>query len=119
MWDFVMNKSGAGAGFLRELRFPLPIYIPSAFSTNIFTITRGWHNRPGVAAVPIASQRRIKKKVLILSCDVHAISWRYTGFFIFKDFSELNSVTFRIRLQNMVLFVKGTENKFFKRTQNP
>jgi hypothetical protein len=30
MWNFVMDKSGAGAGFLRELRFPLPIYIPSA-----------------------------------------------------------------------------------------
>jgi hypothetical protein len=30
MRDFVMDKSGAGAGFLRELRFPLPIYIPSA-----------------------------------------------------------------------------------------
>jgi hypothetical protein len=30
MWDFVMDKSGAGAGFFRELRFPLPIYIPSA-----------------------------------------------------------------------------------------
>jgi hypothetical protein len=31
MWDFVMDKKGAGAGFLREIRFPLPIYIPSAF----------------------------------------------------------------------------------------
>jgi hypothetical protein len=31
------------------------------FSTIVFTITRGWHNRPGVAAVPIASQSRIKK----------------------------------------------------------
>jgi hypothetical protein len=32
MWDFVMDRSGAAAGFLRELRFPLPIYeyIPSA-----------------------------------------------------------------------------------------
>jgi hypothetical protein len=30
MWDFVMDKSSAGADFLRELRFPLPIYIPSA-----------------------------------------------------------------------------------------
>jgi hypothetical protein len=30
MRDFVMDKSGAGAGFLLELRFPLPIYIPSA-----------------------------------------------------------------------------------------
>jgi hypothetical protein len=34
MWDFVMDKSGAGAGFLRELRFPLPIYIPSASSQS-------------------------------------------------------------------------------------
>jgi hypothetical protein len=25
-----LDKSGVGAGFLRELRFPLPIYIPSA-----------------------------------------------------------------------------------------
>jgi hypothetical protein len=30
MWDFVTDKSGARAGFLRELQFPLPIYIPSA-----------------------------------------------------------------------------------------
>jgi hypothetical protein len=31
MWDFVMDESGIGAGFLQELRFPLPIYIPSAY----------------------------------------------------------------------------------------
>jgi hypothetical protein len=30
MWDFVMDKSGAGADFLLELRFPLPCYIPYA-----------------------------------------------------------------------------------------
>jgi hypothetical protein len=30
MWDSVMDKSGAAEGFIRELRFPLPIYIPSA-----------------------------------------------------------------------------------------
>jgi hypothetical protein len=28
MWDFVVDKSGAGAGFVRVLRFPLPIFIP-------------------------------------------------------------------------------------------
>jgi hypothetical protein len=33
------------------------------FSTIIFTITRGWQNMPGVAAVPIASQTKLKKKV--------------------------------------------------------
>jgi hypothetical protein len=30
VWSCGMDKSGAGAGFLRELRFPLPIYITSA-----------------------------------------------------------------------------------------
>jgi hypothetical protein len=28
MWDFVVGQSGAGVGFLRVLRFPLPIFIP-------------------------------------------------------------------------------------------
>jgi hypothetical protein len=35
MWDFVMDKSGVEAGFLRELRFPLPIYIPSALHNHL------------------------------------------------------------------------------------
>jgi hypothetical protein len=35
MWDFMMDKTGAGAGFLRELRFPLPIYIPSALHNHL------------------------------------------------------------------------------------
>jgi hypothetical protein len=62
MWDFVMDKSGAGAGFFSE-NFGFPCQLHSiCFSTIIFTITRGWHNRPGVAAVPISSQTRIKKK---------------------------------------------------------
>jgi hypothetical protein len=63
MWDFVMDNSGAGANFLRELRFPLHNLHSICFSTIIFTITRGWHNRPGVAAVSIASETRIKKKI--------------------------------------------------------
>jgi hypothetical protein len=31
-------------------------------STIIFIITRGWHNRPGGAAVPIVSHSKKKKK---------------------------------------------------------
>jgi hypothetical protein len=49
MWDFVMDKSGAGADFLRgELQFPLPIYIPSAspqsssLSPEAGTICQEW-----------------------------------------------------------------------------
>jgi hypothetical protein len=52
MWDFVMDKSGAGAGFLRELWFPLPIYIPSAspqpssLSPETGTIGQEWPHKP-------------------------------------------------------------------------
>jgi hypothetical protein len=48
MWDFVTDKSGAGAGFLRELRFPLPIYTPStspqssSLSPEADTIGQEW-----------------------------------------------------------------------------
>jgi hypothetical protein len=59
MWDFVMDKSGAGAGFLTRTSVSPTNLHSIYFSTIIFTITRGWHNRPGVAAVPIASQSRI------------------------------------------------------------
>jgi hypothetical protein len=46
MWNFVMDKSGAAAGFLRELRFPLPIYIPSASppSSSLSPKARSGHN---------------------------------------------------------------------------
>jgi hypothetical protein len=56
MWDFVVDKSCAGAGSPANLH-------SICFSTIIFIITRGWHNRPEVAAVPIASQSTIKKKL--------------------------------------------------------
>jgi hypothetical protein len=39
------------------------------FSTIIFTITRGWHSRPWVAAVPIASQTIINKNTKITRSD--------------------------------------------------
>jgi hypothetical protein len=48
IWDFVMDKSGAGAGFLQELRFRLPIYITStspqssSLSPEAGTIGQGW-----------------------------------------------------------------------------
>jgi hypothetical protein len=42
---------GAGAGFLRVLRFPLPIFIPPISPQSPSLIIRGWYNRPVVAAV--------------------------------------------------------------------
>jgi hypothetical protein len=46
------GQSGAGAGFLRVLRFPLPIFIPPIAPQSPSSIIRGWYNRPVVAAVP-------------------------------------------------------------------
>jgi hypothetical protein len=46
------GQSGAGAGFLRVLRFSLPIFIPPIAPQSPSSIIRGWYNRPVVAAVP-------------------------------------------------------------------
>jgi hypothetical protein len=56
------TKVALGQVFSENFGFPPANLHSICFSTIIFTITRGWHNRPGVAAVPIASQSRIKKK---------------------------------------------------------
>jgi hypothetical protein len=50
-----------GQVFSENFGFPCQLH-SIYFSTIIFIITRGWHNRPGVAAVSIASQSRIKKE---------------------------------------------------------
>jgi hypothetical protein len=39
------GRSGTEAGFLRELRFPLPILIPPTTPHSSSTM-RGWYNRP-------------------------------------------------------------------------
>jgi hypothetical protein len=46
------------------------------FSTIIFTITQGWHNRPGVAAVPIALQTKQRKLRGTGSAITQAVSRR-------------------------------------------
>jgi hypothetical protein len=40
------GKSGTGAGFLRVLRFPLPILIPPTAPQSSSSIIWGWYNRP-------------------------------------------------------------------------
>jgi hypothetical protein len=40
------GQSGTGVGFLRVLRFPLPILIPSTAPHSPSSIIRGWYNRP-------------------------------------------------------------------------
>jgi hypothetical protein len=40
------GQNGTGTGFLRILRFPLPILIPPTDPQSPSSIIRGWHNRP-------------------------------------------------------------------------
>jgi hypothetical protein len=40
------GQSGAGAGFLRALQFPLPILIPPTAPHSSSSIIRSWYNRP-------------------------------------------------------------------------
>jgi hypothetical protein len=49
---FCGRQSGAGAGFLWALRFPLPIFIPPIAPQSPSSIIWGLYNRPEVAAVP-------------------------------------------------------------------
>jgi hypothetical protein len=46
------GQSGAGARFLRVLRFPLPIFIPPISPQSPSSNIWGWYSRPVVATVP-------------------------------------------------------------------
>jgi hypothetical protein len=46
------GQSGNGAGFLRVLRFPLPILIPLTAPHSSSSIIWGWYNRPNSGIWP-------------------------------------------------------------------
>jgi hypothetical protein len=55
---FVVDKVALGQVFSEDFAVSPANLHSICFSTIIFTITRGWHNRPAVAALPIASQTK-------------------------------------------------------------
>jgi hypothetical protein len=72
VWSCVIcgGQSGAGAGFLRVLRFPLPIYIPSIAPQSPSFIIWGWYNSLVAAAVPSGlslTPLRIITKIIIIT----------------------------------------------------
>jgi hypothetical protein len=55
VWSYGIcgGQSDRGAGFLRVLRFPLPIFIPPIAPQSSSSIIWGLYNRPEMAAVPV------------------------------------------------------------------
>jgi hypothetical protein len=61
------GQSGAGAGFLQVVRFPLSIFIPPIAPQSPSSIIWGLYNRPEVAAVPSGlSPTPLKKTVAVV-----------------------------------------------------
>jgi hypothetical protein len=59
----VSRPTGGGAGFLRVLRFSLPVFIPPISPQSPPPIIiRVCYNRPVVAAVPKVPPHKLKKK---------------------------------------------------------
>jgi hypothetical protein len=56
------GQSGSEAGFLRVLRFPLPILIPPTASHSSPSIIRDWYNRPNSGPCATPTQETEKKK---------------------------------------------------------
>jgi hypothetical protein len=76
------------------------------FSTIIFTITRGWHNRPGVAAVAIASQTKIIIIVALQTQSLLLENW-------FKDHLNWSNFLFQERIRGdnyrlVAIYIEGS-----------
>jgi hypothetical protein len=105
------GQSDAGAGFLRVLRFPLPIFIPPIAPQSPSSIIWGLYNRPEVAAVPsglsptplIINNNNVRmtvyhvtlaQKGMCLWCDAHACVHAYVS-----NWDEgISGVSFSIKL---------------------
>jgi hypothetical protein len=66
------GQSGAGVGFIRVLRSPLPIFIPQLAAQSPSSVIWGWYNGPVVVAVPswlsltpLRNTISISRKILI------------------------------------------------------
>jgi hypothetical protein len=65
------GQCGARSGFLRVLRFPLPIFIPLIASQSPSSIIWGLYNRPEMAAVPRdlpPHQTQTQRTVALVTC---------------------------------------------------
>jgi hypothetical protein len=82
VWSCVIcgGQSGSGAGFLRVLRFPLPIFISPIAAESPSSIIWVWYNRPVMTAAPSGlslTPLRIKQiivRFVVMSLETSAVT---------------------------------------------
>jgi hypothetical protein len=85
------GQSGAGAGFLRVLRFPLPILIPPTASQTSSSIIRDWYTRPNSGRRAKWTHPNPRKKKLLVS-DLFVPSLYRKVYRLFRESPPLDSV---------------------------
>jgi hypothetical protein len=83
------GQSGAGAGFLRVLRFPLPIFIPTIAPESPSSIIWGLYNRPEVAAVPSGLSPTPLTTIIIKIHNRSCKNFRSQNYFVLCLFSGI------------------------------
>jgi hypothetical protein len=106
------GQSCAGAGFLRVLRFPLPLFIPPIAPTSPSSIIWGLYNRPEVAAVPSGlSPTPLKKALpefnLLLNIKIKMSNKMFWRFYAKKSSSLMDTQGRTSRMSCSIMRVAG------------
>jgi hypothetical protein len=107
MWDFVMDKKWGWDRFSPRTSVSPANLHSICFSTIIFTITRGWHNRPGRSGRSANSlTNQIIKKliiiIIIIIIIIEAWSWKYetsecpSTVRVHKEFIQINLISTKV-----------------------
>jgi hypothetical protein len=97
------GQSGTGGGFLRVLRFPLPVLIPPTTPHSSSSIIRGWYSRPvsgrrtkWTQSHPTKHENKIKAFPLILQ-TFFVSQYHCTRFPVAQQVTLLNHIPCRFQ----------------------
>jgi hypothetical protein len=123
MWDFVMDKWRWGTLSPRTSVSPDNLH-SICISTIIFTIIRGWYNRPVLATVPKSPTARIKKKKLVAGFPPRRPGFKHgsghvrfcngqmaLGHVISENFGFPCQSTFHLHLTIIFTIIRGWHNR--------
>jgi hypothetical protein len=85
--------SVTGVGFIRVLRFPVPIFIPQTAPQSPSSIIWGWYNRPVVPTVPSGFKTHRTKKKKKSNVTVKKQTCNYVEFEVFMAITMKNALS--------------------------